>query len=302
MTRSPKPTNARPDVVTVTPLVATTLLINGLLDPADADEFRPANLTADSIVTLLHSANESRNRHVSMGHVQKLSRDMSEGHWKWTGDPIQLDDDGFVRNGQHRLLAVIHSGTTQEFSVVRGLDPTAQLVIDVGRPRSVASQLHLIGVSNATMATAIANVLLRWRAGKLMVSTYVPSTMEVHALVDKEDDIPEAIRYITRARKELKRVPLGALGAAFVEGGYIDREKRDEFFNRLVTGADLAAGNPILVLRNTILRTVSHAVRGRRTGQLFQVVHAWNLWRDDKEIAMLRIPSKLSSESFPKMR
>lgn len=301
MTRPPRHLSENMEVLRVTPRVATTMLINGLLPPDDAADFKPANLSMEQLVKLLHNANEVRNRTISLPHVLKLSRDMTDGHWLWTGAPIQLDVDGFVRNGQHRLLAVVHSKTTQDFLVVRNLDPGAQLVIDVGRPRSVANQMQMTGISSAGMITAIANLLIRWRSGRVMQSQFTPSVMEVHELIQKEDELQDTLTMIYRVRKGSRRSPLSALGAVFIEGGHIDRKARDEFFEKLITGANLAVDDPILVLRNTMGRP-SHSVRGRRNGQLYQIVHAWNLWRRNETARFIRVPSTLSSETFPKLR
>jgi hypothetical protein len=285
----------------ITPRIATTMLIHGLLPPEQADSFKPASLTIESIIRMLHNANQARNRNVSISHVRKLARDMEEKNWLWTGEPIHIDTDGFVRNGQHRLLAVILSGTTQDFNVVRNLEPRAQLVIDTGRPRSVANQMQMLGVHSATITTAMANILLRWRVGKVLSSDYTPSVLEVSGLIESEPDVRAALTAVYRVRQNLRRAPLSALGAVFVEAGHVDAEARDEFFESLVTGADLPPESPILVLRNTITRSLTHAVRFRRAGQLYQIVHTWNMWRKGEVIKLLRVPSTLTSDTFPKV-
>lgn len=303
MTRPPQRLKDSVDVVRITPKLATAMLIKGLLPPEEAENFTPAKLTAESIVKMLHLANEVRNRTVSLPFVYKLSRDMTDGNWQWTGDAIQVDPDGFVRNGQHRLLAIVHSGTTQDLLVVNGVPVSAQLVMDTGRPRSTATQLHLQGVSGAPTVTAIANVLLRWRVDKLLASTYIPSVSEVNALlVDEEPAFAQALTTVYRARSYLRNLPLSALGAAHIEAGKLDGEARDWFFDAFITGADLPANSPLLVLRRVLTRQPATRVRARRAGQLYQIVHAWNLWRKGESAQLLRIPSTLQSDNFPKMR
>jgi hypothetical protein len=301
MSQPPKRLLDNIEVVRVTPRVATAMLINGLLPPDEVAGFSPAKLSVDAIVKLLANANEVRNRTISIPQVHKWSRDMINKKWVWTGEPIQVDTDGFVRNGQHRLLAIIHSGTTQDMVVIRNVEPAAQLVIDVGRPRSIANQMHMANVASASIATSVTNLLLRWRAGKLLLSSFMPSVQEVHELIQGEDELQDAISMIYRMRKTIQRMPLSALGAAFVEGGHVDGDARDRFFEGLITGADLSSDNPILVLRNTLSRQLTHSIRGRRVGQLYQIVHAWNTWRKDETVRMLRIPSRLTSDKFPKM-
>jgi hypothetical protein len=277
------------------------MLIHGLLPSGDADNFKPASLSAESIVKLLHMANEVRNRTVSLPYVYKLARDMAAKNWLWTGDPIHVDRDGFVRNGQHRLLAVVHSNTTQDFVVIRNIDPNTQLVIDVGRPRNAANQMHMAKVNNANLATPIANTILRWRAGKILLSSYIPSVMEIHQLIQQETEVTLAVGYLNQMRRAIRRAPLSALGAAYVEAGHVDNEARDKFFDNLMTGADLAIDDPTLVLRNKLSQPTTYNLRQRRGGQLYLIVHAWNTWRQDKSIRLLRVPTTLTSESFPKM-
>lgn len=301
MTRPPRRLQDSLEVVRVTPRVATTMLIHGLLPPGDTENFKPANLTVQTIIKMLYHANEVRNRTVSLPQVEKWSRDMTAGRWLWTGEPIQIDTDGFVRNGQHRLLAVVHSGTTHDMVVVKGIDPRAQLVIDVGRTRTIANQMHLLEVGGAPVATSIANTLLRWRAGKAMLSAYIPTVLEVEELIRTEPAIAEALPLIYRIRSTMKRMPHSAIGATYVEATHIDVEQRDLFFDALMTGANLESNNPILVLRNKLTSQGAHNVKSRRAGQLYLIVKAWNHWRKGETIQLLRVPQKLTSATFPTM-
>lgn len=301
MTRPPRRLQDGLEVERITPKIATAMLIHGLLPAEDAASFKPSNLTIESIIRMLHHANEVRNRTVSTPQVMRYARDMTDGNWLWTGEPIHVDVDGFIRNGQHRLLAVVQSNTTQDFVVIRNLDARTQLVIDVGRPRSIASQMYMAEVPNANIATPIANMLIRWRRGKVMLSTHIPSVMEVNDVIAKEPEMTHAVGYAYRFRKVTRRSPAAALGAAYIEGGYIDVKARDTFFESLLTGAELAVDNPILVLRNKLTQAPSQSARLRRNGQLYQIVRAWNAWRNDQTIQLLRVPPTLTSESFPKM-
>lgn len=301
MSRPPNRLTENLGVERITPSKATTLLINGLIPAGEAEGFKPTNLTAKAIVRLLHKANEVRNRTVSIDTVSKYARDMREGDWLWTGEPIQIDHDGYVRNGQHRLLAIIESGTTQDFVVIRNLDPRAQLVIDVGRTRTIGNQMHMAGVASANHITAIANVLIRWRIGR-MLNTNQATVMEIRNMIEREPTIVQGLAATHRIRRNVRNAPQAALGAAFVEAGHIDVEARDQFYELLTTGANLEAGNPVLVLRNRLQGQVAMQVRFRRAGQLWQIIHCWNLWRQGKSVQLLRVPSSLTSETFPVMK
>lgn len=301
MTRPPKRLEDSTGVQRITPRQARALLIHGLIPADDVESFKPANLTVNAIINMLHRANEVRNRTVSIDTVAKYARDMTDGNWLWTGEPIQLDTDGFVRNGQHRLLAIIMSNTAQDLMVVRDIDPKAQLVIDVGRTRTMGNQMHLQQVASAHHITAIANVLIRWRTGR-MLNTHQASVMEVKSVIDAEPTLHEALAMTHRVRRNVPKSPQAALGAAFVEAGHVDVEARDIFFDQLITGADLEQHDPILTLRNRMANQVAAQVRFRRAGQLWQIVHSWNMWRQGKKMQLLRVPSSLTSDTFPVMK
>jgi hypothetical protein len=284
----------------ITPQRAIQLLIHGLLPPEDAATFKPGNLKIEAIIRLLHRANEVRNRSISINHVHRLARDMTNKKWLQTGDTIKLDSDGFVRDGQHRLLALIHSGTSHDFLVVRNMDPRAQLVTDVGRPRNVATQVTMAGHGNSPHISAIANMTLRYRAQR-MLNTFQSSVMEVLEFVETEPEVHDALAATWRVRRTVSRAPQAALGTLYIEGGHIDPVARDKFFNLLATGAGLESGNPILVLRNKLGVQVVDLVRYKRAGVLWQLVYTWNKWRQHKEIQLIVVPKALTSRTFPTM-
>lgn len=58
---------------------------------------------------------------LSRAHVNELADDMRAGLWQLNAEPIVFDEDGFLKNGQHRLAAVIASGVTIEVVVIRGV-------------------------------------------------------------------------------------------------------------------------------------------------------------------------------------
>ena len=54
--------------------------------------------------------------------MKRYAEDMKAGRWELNGEPIVFDNNGMLKNGQHRLAAVILAGATVEMVVVRGVD------------------------------------------------------------------------------------------------------------------------------------------------------------------------------------
>lgn len=66
-------------------------------------------VTDKAIVDRLLDGN-LRNRRLNPGHMKKLSVDIKNGRYVFTGQPIIRDADGYLRDGQHRLVAIKEAG------------------------------------------------------------------------------------------------------------------------------------------------------------------------------------------------
>lgn len=65
--------------------------------------------TTPAIVERLLDGN-IRNRRLNAGHMKKLSMDIKNGRYVFNGQPIIRDSDGYLRDGQHRLMAIKEAG------------------------------------------------------------------------------------------------------------------------------------------------------------------------------------------------
>lgn len=84
---------------------------------------------------------------------------MRLGGWVLTPDAIAFDTNGVLINGQHRLEAIIQSGTTQPLIVANGLSSDAFLHADNGFKRGLSDHLSTIGYPNANLLASTARVL-----------------------------------------------------------------------------------------------------------------------------------------------
>lgn len=86
------------------------------------------------------------NRKLRDGVVEKYAADMRDGHWTECIVPIAFYDNGDIADGQHRLWAILESGTTQRFFVLRDLRREAGLNIDTGLGRSLVDNARISGI------------------------------------------------------------------------------------------------------------------------------------------------------------
>lgn len=99
------------------------------------------------------------NRPLRRHHVKKLALAMNDGRWR-VAQPILLNGDGTLLDGQHRLQAVIESGATIEMLVVRGVSTDSFDVIDQGVLRQACDLFAIRGGKNAVKACAIATSMI----------------------------------------------------------------------------------------------------------------------------------------------
>lgn len=241
------------------------------------------------------------NRIPGVVHVAHLAADMKTNRWQYTGVPIIIGTHGKVLDGRQRLEAVIVSGSVVRFDVKFGIDPEAQSSMDRVRVRRVSDDLQMENVPNASNVSATTNLILHWRSGRLLDRTATPTHAEMREFERaNREQLQLASREASRVRTRLPAVTLTVVGAAFFEAIIVDEDACMRFFHAFRTGEGLEDGDPILALRNTILRYGKK--KPKRHEQLFQVAHAWNLWRGNKRKTLIVVPYTLTSDSFPTMK
>ena len=78
------------------------------------------------------------NRAVKKRVVEKYAKDMASGNWKENGVPIVIGSDGTVKDGQHRLLAIIMSGVTLHNQLLVIIPAEDANAYDIGSARTFA--------------------------------------------------------------------------------------------------------------------------------------------------------------------
>ena len=97
------------------------------------------------------------NRHLGPAHLAGLRADMELGHWSLTHQGIAFDWNGHLRDGHHRLEALIEADMTIAMFVTRGLDPESIVDADrmkVRRVNDVLTMFHATGYTKVRVAVA----------------------------------------------------------------------------------------------------------------------------------------------------
>jgi hypothetical protein len=228
-------------------------------------------------------------RRLSAQTVRFYAQQMREGHWHATHQPIAIDTEGKVLDGQHRLAAVVLAKLPMEFVVAYGCDPSSFKIVDVGKRRT-ASQfiegLHSTAIAQAARILAWERdeqELVRQGSGRLndayVVRTHVMSLAETLELVDQwpeleEFAIPADVVY--RATRIDKATHLAILCQA-ARADHADRI--GSWLEGLTSGSELTLGDPRLALRNRWAEAQTKPpYAGDQVGRYHAVVRCWNAY------------------------
>ena len=97
-----------------------------------------------------HNPRKSTNRN----QIEAYARDMAAGKWFANGEPIVFDANGDLKDGQHRLMAIVKANVPVYMFVIRGVDPE-YTTFDYGMLRRMSQEL---GVSRNV--EVIANLIV----------------------------------------------------------------------------------------------------------------------------------------------
>lgn len=233
-------------------------------------------------------AKNNRNRNIRSSLVNLYARDMSTKNWQFTGEAIKFDLDGNLLDGQHRLLAIVKAGVSIPMLVIRELHHEAQSVMDSGAKRSAGDALGLRGHKNATTVAAIARFALILD-GRVERGNAV-SHSEIGEWVDANPNVVEAASFAMHARTSIDLRP-SVTGLAWLILSQVDPHACGDFFEALMNQSTSGKGDP----RSTLLRRIAHARRsGERlsaNAQLQFVIRAWNSWRKNEQLHVLKVRS-----------
>jgi hypothetical protein len=258
-------------------------------------------------------ATNKRNRRLSSNIVEKYTNLMRDKLWQYDGSPIRFDTEGNVIDGQHRLWAVIESGTTQEFLIITGLAPETFLTIDTGKSRTFADLISINYPNTPSLShvAAATQIVYKWETGlrgkPLSSSGYNKVTSNAVLMQFFANDHDRLIDIARRGHTLSSRVtglsPSTLSLLLWVLEG-IDQEDATFFFDRLIDGTGLAADSPILALRNTLTRFYMSSKGAQRRlpteHGVALTIKAWNLYRAGDTIKVLSYRAGgANPEAFP---
>jgi hypothetical protein len=236
------------------------------------------------------------NRGLRARAVSAYARDMEHGKWMLTGESVKFDRAGNLLDGQHRLSAIVQSGTTQRLLVISGIDPSVRGVIDTGAIRTGGDALRMAGIGggNPYALASAARMLVLWEGGRLthMTSGNRGEDRATHSeIVEEVTRRPDLLDAVHDATRDYQRIgiPPGPQAMARIVLADVDAADSMLFFDSLAGYATEGSNDPRAVLLFTI-RQMRELGQLRRPGESIGLIFTtWNAWRDKQTIKNLPV-------------
>lgn len=94
------------------------------------------------IAAMLLTLNVFNFRKLNRDTVKQYASMMRDGQWSWCSQPIWIDDNLILGDGQHRLQAVIDAEVSIDFEMTIGGDPESRTNVDSGRKRQMEQKME----------------------------------------------------------------------------------------------------------------------------------------------------------------
>ncbi len=225
-------------------------------------------------------------RGLSPARIKRYEGAMNRGEWQ-IGDPIMINCDGRVIEGQHRLHAVIKSGKTIKFAVVEGYDPKKTFgVVGGGKERSAKDWFTILGDKNPGIRASALRLLEADRRGVIKTAAQ-QHAVTPKQLVDLRTDVQEQLDESMVAIPTIMGRIVSRAVMVYCHFTFAEKDKTlaDVFMDGLATGEQLRGTDPVYGLREQFLR----AKRDRNVQMRQQTIvaltrKAWNMVRNDQRL------------------
>lgn len=227
------------------------------------------------------------NRRINVKTVEAFAREISAKRWEFNGEPIIVANSGELNDGQHRCAGVVMAGKPIEVILIVGVERETRMTLDRGRARTIGDYLSMAGHAYSNALGASAAFVWQHRNRGLLASgsSDRATKSEILETVEANPGIERSVGIVSTS----SAAAVGGntmLGFVHFTLTCINREDADHFIHQLMTGAGVKAGDPVLYVRNRLIRERGQLKANDKAELIFK---GWNAWRRGERITTLRL-------------
>lgn len=198
-------------------------------------------------------------RTIRPGKVAAMAMDIRNGSWTFNNDAVCVDKERNLLNGQHRMLAIIESGTPTKFLVQFNTPPESMKNIDTGTARTLSDYLKFASEINTTTLAATIRILILLRTGGGLTQEDSKknkiTTTQASAFLEDHPEIRASVDFTVNNRRSLGPPPGPSAAAHYLISQTAGQKYADYYFKKLVSLSDEPTGSAVLAVDNRV-RTI----------------------------------------------
>ena len=231
--------------------------------------------------------NQPSQRPINRGNITKLRGEIMDGRFRLTHQGIAFDEDGLLRDGQHRLLACLECGVS--IDVMASFNEPSELFTcyDTGTVRKTGTTLLLSGqVKSAAVGNAVAAATkFIWAYNNEMNPAHNGSVLvgwNFEVLNKVLELNPNILHFVAQLRSH-RRVPyqMAPTAAMFTMFAKVDQQKAEVFIEQCLNGENIRKGDPAYALRESLMH---YGQRQTALDKIYKVARAWNAFYEGRRI------------------
>lgn len=239
------------------------------------------------------------NRKIRKKDLEMYQSLLTTNQWINTGEPIIMSEPtpqsiiGHLLDGHTRLTACVKSGVGFRSDILFGqaIDSFGRMNCDA---RTVRDYLHIRGVKNIHKLSAAYNAVTGYKNRSMSGSKQehtITSRDKAYAWIEQHfpaNEIPDYVRLATSGLSNPGHLFAGLFLIREVNRSPRAKQIVDRFLDSLCTGIGLRHADPVLTLRNTVIRK-NLASKGASIIQrnMFAIIRAWNAYVSGESLSKL---------------
>lgn len=227
----------------------------------------------------------------------RFARIFAIGKYKFDGQPIRIDSNNYLIDGQHRLTGLVRAKATAWFLVVRGVDA----VIDTGKPRTLQDHLVYMGEKNVRSLGGALNLFWLFKQGRSLNSTAGAraSNEELIECFLQNSSIAESVSKTNITRDYCPQSLMAFLHYVISTE---DVEMADKFLSEMSTSANKGVDDPVRRFQDRVIKNRESKAKLAATELLALLIKTWNFWIQGRGVSNLRYrTSGPRAEEFPRI-
>jgi hypothetical protein len=225
------------------------------------------------------------NRKIKDKLVKFYADQMKRNMWLQDGSTLKFAADGTLLDGQHRLWACIEANVPFTSLVAENVDKNTFVVIDTGAGRTPGDVIDIAGHKQHSSVIASAALhIMNYRTADVNSFKKRRSRQDVLAFVQDNEELVEFCTLARCIKSVMRKQASVAIAISFLASKRYPQQSRN-FLHKFMSGEDLNAKSPILVLRNRLLgeRLL------RPVERLSLTANAWNAYIAGRQVSTLKV-------------